>query len=211
MPTVSPIDTQNVGDDGSVIFIPSKVAATIPGSVPRKLPSRQVQNGTLLAPKYILMASPGKHEITRRKKDIKKLLLPLSPIISPSFGCFLHSLSAKPAPETLPIQYGMASSTSTPTVLTISAWSGSNRKPPNTFSTIIGKNTVSDLKAYSRTRNSAAYSGSSGAKFKRLSAVISSPENRYTHINTAHTISGAKRNIASNMFYNFSIGKNSFM
>ena len=150
------MDTQNIGDDGSVIFIPSKVAATIPGNVPRKLASRQVQNGTFLAPKYMLIASPGKQEITRRKNDIKKLLFEPSPIISASFGCFLHSLSANSAPDALPIQYGIVSSTRTPTELMISACTGSKRKPPSTFSTIIGKNTVNDLKAYSRTRNNAA-------------------------------------------------------
>jgi len=36
------MDTQNIGEVGSVIFMPSNVAAAMLGSVPRKLPKRHV-------------------------------------------------------------------------------------------------------------------------------------------------------------------------
>ena len=73
--TVSRVDTQNAGDDGSLILAPITVARIIPGRTPKMLPSRYFTKGIPDAPENIETASPGKKEMERRRKDKKKLLL----------------------------------------------------------------------------------------------------------------------------------------
>ena len=71
MATVKIMETQNIGDAGSVMLVPINVDVMIPGKIPKKLPNRYLVKGILIAPKCILTASPGRNEITRRKNERK--------------------------------------------------------------------------------------------------------------------------------------------
>lgn len=69
MTAVKISEIQNIDDVGSVILVPISVAVTIPGIMPRTLPTKYFTNDVFIEPKYILTASPGKQEIIRRKKE----------------------------------------------------------------------------------------------------------------------------------------------
>ena len=66
------MEIQNIGEEGSVMLAPNKVASMVPGREPSMLDTRYIWNGDLTAPKYMLITSPGKKQRVRKKKQVKK-------------------------------------------------------------------------------------------------------------------------------------------
>ena len=75
-----------------------------PGTVPRKLPQIYAPKGIRMAPKYRLTASPGRQEMSRKKKEEKKGFAAVWLAKASTRGCFWHKRSVRPAPEHRPTQ-----------------------------------------------------------------------------------------------------------
>ena len=97
--TIKTIEIQNIGDDGSVILDPNKVANTVLGNVPKALASRYLVNGVLTAPRYILTTSPGNTLSVLKKKQIKVELLFCFSIKNLKGGYFFINRSIAVVPE----------------------------------------------------------------------------------------------------------------
>lgn len=54
------MEIQNMGEVGAFMHAPNKVASIVPVRAPNRLDAKHIREGDFTAPRYMLMASPGK-------------------------------------------------------------------------------------------------------------------------------------------------------